>query len=62
MSKHRIVELQKSVRIAREALTKIKLTSYDGKTVATADEALTEMWKLESKQQLQGLLGHDGRR
>lgn len=56
MSKQRIVELQKSLRIAREALTRIAAGTTRSEQIA--EEALAAIWKLEPKQQLQGLVGH----
>lgn len=58
MSKQRIVELQQSLRIARVALERIA----DGRTsspASVAADALDKMWKLEPKQQLQGIVGHE---
>jgi hypothetical protein len=56
MSKQRIVELQKSLKVARDALTRIAAgTTQSGRI---AEEALDAMWKLEPKQQLQGIVGH----
>jgi len=56
MSKQRIVELQKSLKIAREALERIKYGTTRHQSIA--EEALDKMWKLEPKQQLQGIVGH----
>jgi hypothetical protein len=60
MSKDRIVELQKSLRIARRALEAIK----DGyrHPEGMASDALDAMFPLEKKQPLQGVVGHEGRR
>jgi hypothetical protein len=59
MSKLRIVELQKSLRIAREALERISNGTTRAESVAA--EALDKIWKLEPKQQLQGIVGHEPR-
>ena len=56
MSKLRIIELQKSNRIAREALERISNGTTRAESVAS--EALDLMWKLEPKQPLQGIVGH----
>lgn len=56
MSKQRIVELQKSLRIARTALERIQAGHRNAEIVASG--ALDEMRKLEPKQQLQGVVGH----
>ena len=56
MSKDRIVELQKALRIARVALEKIQYGSRNPARVA--EEALDQMWKLDPKQPLQGIVGH----
>jgi len=59
MSKDRIVELQKALRLAKQALEKIKhghLGRHEASFVAEA--ALDEIWPLERKQPLQGLVGH----
>jgi hypothetical protein len=55
-SKRRIVELQRSLRIAREALERIKAGTTRAEHVA--EEALDQMWKLEPKQPLQVIVGH----
>lgn len=55
--KRRIVELQKSLKIARDALERIR-HGHSRDPEITALQALEEMWKLEPKQQLQGLVGH----
>lgn len=57
MSKDRIIELQKSLRIAREALERIKCGTTRAQGIA--EEALDKIWKLEPKQQLQGVVGHE---
>jgi hypothetical protein len=57
--KQRIIELQRSLRIARLALEEIKHTSCDAHGIA--DNALDEMMPLERKAPLQGLVGHEQR-
>jgi len=57
MSKIRIVELQKSLRIARSALERIKYGVLRPEKLA--EDALDELWKLEQKQPLQYLVGHE---
>ena len=54
----RIIELQKQVRIAREALEKIRHGS--GCPERVAEDALERLWPLDRKQPLQGLVGHGG--
>jgi hypothetical protein len=54
--KQRIIELQKSLKIARDALERIKAGMTRHQSVA--EEALDAMWKLEPKQKLQYLVGH----
>jgi hypothetical protein len=56
MSKQRIIELQKSLRIAKEALERISCGTTRAETVAS--EALDKMWKLDPKQPLQVIVGH----
>lgn len=56
MSKQRIVDLQKSLSIARSALERIQCGHRDPEGLAT--QALDGMWKLEPKQPLQGVVGH----
>ncbi|MCS3690989.1 hypothetical protein [Bradyrhizobium elkanii] len=60
MSKQRIIEMQKSLKIAREALERIHYGTPRAEAIAT--EALNEIWRLETRQQLQGLVGHTPRR
>lgn len=60
MSKERIINLQKQVRIARTALERIKYGTRHEEAVA--ETALDEMFKLDPKQPLQGLVGHEKRR
>lgn len=57
----RIIDLQGQLRVAREALTKIKLTSHDGLAINLAEAALDKMWPMETKQPLQHLVGHERR-
>lgn len=54
--KTRIIELQKSLKIAREALERVSYGTTRAEAIAS--EALDKIWKLEPKQQLQGLVGH----
>lgn len=56
-SDNRVVSLQRQVKIARAALTKISLGCRDAEGVAT--EVIDEMWPLDKKQPLQGLVGHE---
>lgn len=58
--KQRIIDLQKQVRIAREALERIQGGTRYPDTVA--ESALDKMFKLDPKQPLQGLVGHERRR
>lgn len=58
----RIVELQRQVKIARAALTRIANGHHYGTPERHADAALTEMWPLDQKQQLQGIVGHERRK
>jgi hypothetical protein len=57
MSKERIVELQKSLRVARTTLEKIAY-GHARNPEADAELALDAMRKLEPKQPLQGIVGH----
>lgn len=59
MSKLRIVELQKSLKVAREALERIKNGTTRAERIA--EEALDTIWKLEPKRPLQGIVGHKAR-
>jgi hypothetical protein len=52
----RIISLQRQVKIARVALARIKSGTHSPEHVA--DEALDEMWRLDPKQPLQGVVGH----
>jgi len=55
----RIVELQRQVRIAREALERIMRQSCRAESIA--ETALDEMMPLDRKYPLQGLVGHEKR-
>lgn len=57
--KTRIIELQRQVRIARNALDRIKHGTNSPEGIAT--DALYEMMALDPKQPLQGLVGHERR-
>lgn len=61
MSKDRIVDLQKALKIARETLEKIK-DGHSRNPERDAEDALDRMWPLDRKQPLQGLVGHDRRK
>ena len=58
--KERIIELNKAIKIAKTALEKIKHGSSNVEDIA--EDALCEMFPLEAKQPLQGLVGHDKRK
>jgi hypothetical protein len=60
MSKQRIVDLQKSLRIARTALERIQHGHSNPENLAA--ETLDEMWRLEPKQPLQYIVGHAPRK
>ena len=60
MSKQRIIELQKALKVARTALERIQCGHRNAEGLATA--ALDEMFRLEPKQPLQGVVGHGARR
>ncbi|WP_448952150.1 hypothetical protein [Labrys neptuniae] len=60
MSKDRIMELQRQLKIARSALERIKYGVVDPQSVA--EEALDKLFPLDPKQPLQGLCGHERRR
>lgn len=63
MSKHDqelIRELRAQVKIAKEALTKIRFGCADADGVA--EDALDRMWPHDDKQPLQGVVGHGTRR
>jgi hypothetical protein len=59
--KARIIELQRSLKIARTALEKIRF-GHAHCPERTAEDALDAMRPLEPKTQLQGLVGHEPRR
>jgi hypothetical protein len=56
MSRNRIVDLQRQVKIARDALNRISAGCRDPELAAV--NALDEIWKLDRKQALQGVVGH----
>lgn len=56
--KTRIIELQRSLKIARDALEKIR-HGHSRNPEADAEQALEAMWPLDRKQPLQGLVGHE---
>lgn len=58
--KARVIELQRQLKIARDALERVKSGARDPE--GTAALALDKMWPLEPKQPLQGLVGHGGKR
>lgn len=60
--KQRIIDLQKSLKIARTALEHIKYGPHRPSVEQIAGDALDEMFKLEPKQPLQGLVGHSSAR
>jgi hypothetical protein len=55
----RIIALQRSLKIARDALTRIKAGTSRADHIA--EDALDEMFRLERMQPLQGLVGHERR-
>lgn len=55
--KARIIELQKSLRTAKDALEKIAYGHAHSPQDA-ASSALDKIWRLEPKQPLQGIVGH----
>ncbi len=55
----RIIELQRQVKVAREALERIKYAPNNAELLA--DLALENMRPLDPKQPLQGLVGHERR-
>lgn len=57
MSKDRIIDLQKALRVARTTLEKIAY-GHARNPETDALNALEAMWKLEPKQPLQGIVGH----
>lgn len=58
--KARIIELQRSLKIARTALEKI-MYEHSSNASRVAETALDEMRPLERKMPLQGLCGHASR-
>lgn len=56
MSKDRIICLQGQLKIARAALNRISAGCRDPELAAV--NALDEIWKLDRKQPLQGIVGH----
>lgn len=60
MSKDRIIDLQRQLKIARAALDRIKYGVLNPQSVA--EEALDKLFQLDPKQPLQGLCGHERRR
>lgn len=56
-SKKRLVDLQKRLKIAKTTLEGIASGHCSDPHIA-AEKALEEMFRLESKQQLQGICGH----
>lgn len=62
--KDRIIALQRQLKIARDALTRICSgeEQYSNRSTRVAETALDEMWRLDPKQPLQGLVGHERRR
>lgn len=58
--KERIIELQRSLKIAKDALELIRY-GHSRCPEATAEKALDAMRPLEPKTQLQGLVGHERR-
>jgi hypothetical protein len=55
--KTRVIEMQKSLRISKEALERIAY-GHAGNPQDAASSALDKMWRLEPKQPLQGIVGH----
>jgi len=56
MKQDRIIELQRQVKICRDALEAIRHGCRDPERVA--DEALYKLMPLDNKYQLQGVVGH----
>lgn len=54
--KDRIVNLQQQVKVARDALKRIAAGSTRAEWIA--EDALDDMWRLDDKQPLQGIVGH----
>lgn len=59
--KNRIVELQRQLKIARDALTKIANGHHRPSPESVAGDALYSMFPLDQKWPLQGLVGHERR-
>ena len=59
--KRRIVELQRQVKIARTALSRIAMGAGHRSEIIASD-ALDEMWPLDVKQPLQRIVGHESSR
>jgi hypothetical protein len=57
MSKQRIIELQKQLRISRSALERISYGILNPESLAA--DALDEMRRLDAKYPLQVLVGHE---
>lgn len=57
--KTRIIDLQRQIKICREALTKISYGTRSPEAVAA--DALYRMFPLDPKQDLAGICGHDKR-
>lgn len=62
MTQHqtRILELQRQLKIAKEALVKIKGGHRNSHDIA--DQALYDMMPMDPKYQLQGIVGHGNRK
>jgi hypothetical protein len=58
----RIIDMQKALKIAREALEKIKYGHSRIESAKLAENALDEMWRLSAKQPMQALCGHERRK
>lgn len=58
INKDRVINLQRQVRIAQTALERIQYDHASNPT-SIAENALTEIWKLDPKQSLQGIVGHE---
>lgn len=57
--KERIIELQRQLKIARDALTYIQ--AGHGCASALAEDALDKMMPLDKKYPIQGVVGHERR-
>lgn len=60
MKEDRVINLQRQLKIARDALNRISTGCRDPEWAAV--NALDEIWRLDRKQPLQGVVGHDLRR